>query len=313
MYSQLLDKLKESNKIAIFRHKQPDGDAVFSQSALQNFLLDNFKDKEIRVCGFDGCDLLENREIVSDEFVSDALCIALDCANLERLDDERILNAPYIIKIDHHPNITPYGQLQFIDVNAAATCEILTEIFFSDGFEQFYISPRTAEYLLCGILTDTLSFSTTNTDGKTLSLAAKLIGVGDLKIAELQEKLFAESYALFRKRAALANRLVVDEGVGFVILNDEDLNVLDISLREAKNSISSFGKIRELKIWAIFVFNGEKGSYEASLRSRREYAINDIAEAYGGGGHKNASGIKDLSLESCKEIIDRLKLLVRGF
>ena len=313
MYSALLEKIKGARTIAIFRHKQPDGDAIFSQSALQSFLQDNFPDKEVRVCGADVCDLLDNREIVSDEFIAGALGIALDCANLERLDDSRILTAPYIIKIDHHPNIAPYGQLQIVKEEASATCEVLAEIFFSKPFADLLISKRTAEYLLCGILTDTLAFSTSNTSSKTLAMAAELVSIGDLKMAELQHRLFDMSYDLFKKRAALANLLEIKGAVGFVILSAEDLDGLGMSLREAKNSVASFGKIRELKAWAIFVYNREKGSYEASLRSVREYPINAIAEAYGGGGHKNAAGIKDLSLEACKEIIDKLQLLTCGF
>ena len=53
---QILEKIKEYNRIIIFRHKRPDGDAVGSTKGLREILRISFPEKEIYLCNTDYSD-----------------------------------------------------------------------------------------------------------------------------------------------------------------------------------------------------------------------------------------------------------------
>ena len=293
MYKELLNKIENYEYITIFRHKRPDGDATFSACALKEFIKDNFKDKHVYLCGDEIYDKLPIHEEVSDDLINNSLAIILDCANGDRVDDDRFKNAKEIVIIDHHPtNNILDNDLYIVDTNASAACELLTKILYST---KLIISKKTCEYLLCGILTDSNGFSTANTTCDTLYYASKLVKDGDLKIADLCELVFGYSYSDYLKITKLREYLKISHEVGYALLNQDDLKSIGMTYDEAKNHVNEFSSISDLKIWAIFVYNSNTNLYDASVRSRRKYVINTTCEHYNGGGHKNACGVKNLS------------------
>jgi phosphoesterase RecJ-like protein len=50
-------------------------------------------------------------DVIADETYQNALVIVTDCGNVERIDDQRYSLGQELVKIDHHPNVTPYGDL----------------------------------------------------------------------------------------------------------------------------------------------------------------------------------------------------------
>ena len=306
MYKELLDYIKSYNNIIIYRHQRPDGDAVYSSFALATFLKSNFKDKNIQIYGNDGYDLLPYKNIVPEKEIKNSLAIILDTANTQRIDDGSYKLANKVIKIDHHPNIEEYGDLNIVDDKSSSTCQLVSEILFSQTFEEYKIYKEVCEYLYCGLLTDTLNFKTTNVSAKTFKIASILVEKGDLLPSELSNKVFNKTLEEFEKISALRNYLITKDKVGYLLLNEKDLNDLNLSMDEAKNQIAEFGSIKDLNIWAIFVFDKNTNKYNGSLRSKRDYVINGIAQNYNGGGHKNACGVKGLSLQQVNNLLDEL-------
>lgn len=306
MYNELLKQIKKYDNITIFRHKRPDGDAVFSSFAFKEFIKTNFKDKKVKLAGFETFDLAPKLEKVSDKFIKSSLAIVLDVSGIDRIDDRRVLNADSIIVIDHHPVTPLITNTYFVEPSAAATCELLAKIFLSKTFKDYTLSPKTCEYLLCGILTDSKSFSTTNTTSDTLYYASKLVEISHVYLSDLNDYLFLDSLDDFKKSSIYRSYLKVKEGVGYLILNKNDLKKINMSFLKAKVSIDEFSNIKELKIWTVFVYNEDTGLYDGSLRSRRKYVINDLCAKYNGGGHKNACGVKNLSKKQVENLINNL-------
>lgn len=306
MYKELLDYIKSYNNIIIYRHQRPDGDAVYSSFALFTFLKNNFSNKNIQMYGSEVYDLMPFKNIISEDEISGSLAIVLDTANTARIDDDTYKLASKIIKIDHHPNIDPYGDINYVDESASATCQIVAEILLSDTFSDYIFDADVAEYLYCGLLTDTLNFKTTNTSARTLLIASKLVELGNLKPSELSNLVFNKSLDEFEKVTSLRKHLKVKDNVGYLILNHADLDKMNLSMDEAKNQIAEFGSIRELNIWAIFVFDSKTHKYNGSIRSKRDYVINEIVSAYNGGGHKNACGVKNLSRAQVSKLLIEL-------
>ncbi|MBF0845285.1 DHH family phosphoesterase, partial [Streptococcus danieliae] len=114
---KILEKITQYEKIIIHRHIRPDLDAIGSQVGLQNLLLLNYPEKKILVTGYDEPNLhwLAGMNYVADEDYQDALVIVCDTANRERIDDQRYQNGKELIKIDHHPDDAPYGDISWVD------------------------------------------------------------------------------------------------------------------------------------------------------------------------------------------------------
>lgn len=302
---ELLKQIKKYDKITIFRHINPDGDCVFSALAFKSFIKDNFKDKKVKIVGKEVYDVVDDRDKVSDSFIKGSLAIVVDVSNVERLDDQRYINADFVIKIDHHPPLTNFGDLNYVNDKAAATCEYLVDIFTSKPFSKYILSKKTREYLYCGILTDSLNFKTTSTSSNTLK-AASLIAKDDLKLSDLSNYVFETSINEFNKATDLRTYLKTNNKLGYLILDEIDLENLKMTSNEAKNNIGEFSYIKEIKIWLIAAYSKKTRLYDLSLRSKRGYPINKIAIKYGGGGHKNACGIKNLSKTQIKALLNDL-------
>ena len=309
MYKLLLDKILEYKNISIFRHKRPDGDCVFSAYALKEFILTNFKDKKVKCLGKETYDVFPFTDEASDDFVKNSLAIIVDVSNDGRIDDERYKTAKEIIIIDHHPS----GELPsnvtklYKDEATAADCELIARILFSKEFKQYEMSYECCKYLLSGIITDSNCFSTSSTTHKTLSIASKLIKKANLSLSDINYEVFSKDYELFIRTNRLMEYLKIKGRIAYIILDNEDLQMINLTANEAKNNVDALAKLKDIDIWGIFVYNSKTNSYDGSVRSRKGYAINTLANKYNGGGHKSASGVKNLSIGQVHELIDELK------
>lgn len=307
MYQKILEKIKEYDSITIFRHQRPDGDCMFSALALDHFLKDNFPDKKIKIAGKDVYDIISRNDKISDRFIRNSLAFVLDTSNWDRIDDDRVQNAKFTIKIDHHPIVEDYADINLADVKASACAEVLAKMFLSKQFKGLILSEKTCRYLYCGIMSDTINFRTTNVTADTMDIASKLIRKGDLKISELVEYVMDTDIESFKKSTVIRSKLQVKEKFGYIILKESDLKKLNMTQMEAKNNIDEIGRIKDLNIWAIAIENEHR--FDCSVRSKRGFVINSICREYGGGGHANAAAAKKMDRKTLDEFLERFVVL----
>ncbi len=306
-FGSLLEEIVRHDVITIYRHEHPDCDAVGSQFGLKQWINENWPAKKVYALGNEPCLQADwpASDIVSDDVVINSLAIVVDTANTERVDDHRFQNALKIIKIDHHPNREHFGDSEYVYENAAASSEILAR-FFKDNSDK-KMSLQTAEYLYRGLLTDTLCFRTNNTTSHTLAMASYLAGFG-INIPEINRQLFDQSLDEFRFACWIRTHIQTrGSHFAYVVISVEDLENWHIDAGKARNFITEIGQVKEFLIWAVFtekVLNGER-VYDGSLRSK-QIAVNVIAEKYNGGGHKNAAGVKNLTNDSLKSLLESL-------
>lgn len=306
-FSGLTESIEDADSIVIFRHGHPDCDAFGSQFGLKSWIEDNYPEKEVHAFGLESVNqgIWPDCEEVRDEIIAKSLIIVTDTSNRERSDDMRFLNGKKIIKIDHHPETDPFGDLNIVNSSAAATCEILADYIATEGKT---VSKKTAEYLYKGLLTDTLRFSTSNTTAATLKAAAYLASFG-IDIPAINRELFDLSAEEFRLSSLIRSKVKLEpSGFAWLLLMDADLEDLSLSASEARSHINEIGNVRDFKIWAMFTeAESEEGTFfDGSLRSKKA-AVNDIASLFGGGGHKNAAGVKHLSYEDLNQIRNLLE------
>ena len=101
--------------------------------------------------------------------------------------------------------------------------------------------------------------------------------------------------------------IIEDCGVAHLTMSLEDQQKFGLSGSDARGHIEEIGHVRDFRAWAMFTERDADGMkvYDGSLRSK-EIAVNEIAAVYGGGGHRNAAGVKGISREEMEDVIARM-------
>ncbi|WJV31829.1 DHH family phosphoesterase (plasmid) [Rossellomorea sp. AcN35-11] len=127
---QITEKIKEFNTIIIFRHEMPDPDALGSQGGLQKAIQHSFPKKNVFVVGEeeDKLKFMNTMDNVPDKEFEDALIIVMDTAIKNRISDHRFNQGQYLIKIDHHPETEPFGDLNWVDTSFSSASEMVCDL-----------------------------------------------------------------------------------------------------------------------------------------------------------------------------------------
>lgn len=305
----LIDTIEAFDSIVIFRHILADADALGAQFGLKTWIKDRYPEKNVYALGqsVGACaSYYPPIDTVLDEVIQHSLAIVLDTSNANRIDDERWKSAEKVIRIDHHILIEHYCEEELVDEKAAATCEILS-LLFKENDEK--LSSECANYLYSGLIADTINFTISSTSSRTLSAAAYLLNF-EIDIVARNMEHFGAHYKDFCYESWLRTQLCFEDGVGYAIADQIDFERFHLNFKEAKEKVFVFSGIYEVEIWALFTQmdvaeNGEP-IYTCSLRSRT-IPLDDIANAYGGGGHRCACGIKYLTRQQIYSLLEDLK------
>ena len=132
---QILDKIKENNRIIITRHIRPDGDCYGGTTGLREIIKDSFPNKEVSLFTNDTAQYLEflglSDEDKGIDYYKDALVIVLDTATKDRISNLYFENAKEIIKIDHHIETDPYGSINWVEDYRSSLCEMIVDFYLS--------------------------------------------------------------------------------------------------------------------------------------------------------------------------------------
>ncbi|TSB48046.1 DHH family phosphoesterase [Alkalicoccobacillus porphyridii] len=303
MKQEILQRILDYNTIIIHRHVRPDPDAIGSQLGLRTLLRESFPDKSIYAVGEEEPSLafLGRMDEVSDEVYSNSLIIVCDTANQERISDDRTELGAYLIKIDHHPNEEPYGQIVWVDVNASSTSEMIVEL--AETSEHLQLSGQSAYLLYAGIVGDTGRFRYPNTKPETLRRTAKLLEYG-IDVNQFYGQLYKRELKMMRLEGYVLQHFEILEGsVGVMRLTKEILESFEVSSNESSQLVNIFSSVEGLKVWVFYVEEDDR--IRVRLRSRGPI-INQIASEHHGGGHPLASGATAYSWEETEVITKKL-------
>ncbi len=301
--------LDEYETITIYRHTHPDTDALGAQFGLKQWIIDNYPQKKVYALGIEKSDVpyFPQSDDINDEIISNSLAIAVDCGNLDRIDDQRIKLAKKILKIDHHPNVEPYGDHNLVDTNCASCTQLLATIFKEIDYNSVLSACST--YLYRGLLTDSLCYKTSSTTAKTLEIGAYLASK-DIDIRKINLELFDVDLQTFKLQTIVRNKIkLYHDHIAYCIFDLDELKEYNLEGKKAREFVNEMGNIKEFAIWAIFTQRKDSNGqivYDGSLRSKY-VAINQIASKYNGGGHPNASGIKNLTENDLNNILEDLQ------
>jgi len=308
---EILKMIKEFKTIIIHRHVRPDPDAIGAQCGLKEILKASFPEKEVYSVGsvVKSLEFLGKMDqCVDSNLYRNSLVIVVDTASRARVSDERYDNGYRVIKIDHHPNDDPYGDLLWVDKTASSVSEMVAR-FFLEFKDELKMTPAAARLLYAGIVGDTGRFLYPSTTSETLAIASFLIKFG-FDATALNRKLLSIPMKVAKLSGYVYQNIEVDEfGAAYVLLSANLLKKHEVIDSETSSLVSLPGEVKEVVSWAIFVEQND-GDYRVRLRSK-EPVINEIAKRHGGGGHLLASGATAKNREEVLEIYNEIKEVVK--
>lgn len=303
----ILGEIKKWETIIIHRHERSDPDALGSQLGLAQLIETSFPEKTVYTAGEENASLayLGTMTPPADEDYENALVIVTDTANQPRVDDKRALEkSKRLIKIDHHPDEDPYGEIQWVDPTASSCSEMITDLWqtFADDLQ---LSAEGGRLLYAGIVGDTNRFLYDATTPKTMRLAAELMTLdfSHTDLNHMMNEIGPSTAQLIGY--VLENLEVSDNGVAHIVLTQDILKRFGLTDEDTHQVVSLPGSIAGVLNWGIFV-EQEDGTYRCRLRSKGP-VINEIAKEHDGGGHPLASGANAKDLDEIKEILEKFE------
>lgn len=312
----ILQKIKEYDRIIITRHFRPDGDAIGSTKGLWRILQLSFPEKEILLLNEDFSTYLEflggESEPIPDEKYADALCIVLDTGNVERISNKKYALCKEIIKIDHHIDHTPYGDLSWVEEHRSSVCEMVAA-FYGEFAQELKIDKEAATYIYAGMVTDSGRFRYDSVSGDTMRLAGLMLDQG-IDTEVLFANLYLKEFELLKFEAYVYEHVhLTENGVAWLYVDKAMQEKFSLSPEDASASVGYMDTIKGALCWLAFIDSPtENQVIRVRLRSRF-VTINTIAEAHHGGGHACASGATVYSEEEMMQLIAEADARVKEY
>jgi phosphoesterase RecJ-like protein len=306
MKQKILDEIKKYKTIIIHRHVRPDPDAYGSQGGLAEILKASFPEKNIFTVGKEEETLHFMRRLdeIPDDTYNEALVIVCDTANAERICDDRYTQGDKLIKIDHHPNMDPYGDMMWVDTDASSTSELIYEFYLFGKDQGLKMSDEAARLLFAGIVGDTGRFLYPSTTEKTFAYAGELIHY-NFSRPELFNKMYELKANIVKlKGYVLQNFEMKKYGAAIMVLKKELLDEFQALPSEASLLVSVLGDVKGIKAWVFFI--EESDQIRVRFRSKGPI-INEIARKYKGGGHPLAAGASIYSWDELDSVVRDLE------
>ena len=288
----ILEKIREYKSIIISRHVRPDGDAVGSTLGLARILRLTFPEKQVYVVNGDYAEY--TAFLGAEDAQPDAACyagslaIVIDTATPDRISNKSWQSAREAIKIDHHIDVAPYGDIAWVEEHRSSACEMIAD-FYMTFREELKIDREAATCIYAGMVTDSGRFRFRSVSGETLRCAAALLDLG-VDTDTLFAHLYLEKLDAFRFRAYVYENIkMTPHGVAYIYVDRAMKERFSLTDEEASNVVSCLDSIKGSIIWLAFIDNADGATIRVRLRSRF-VTVDKLANKYRGGGHDCASG-----------------------
>ena len=309
MYNEVVSKIKEFDTIVIARHIGVDPDALCSQLALRDAIKLTYPDKKVLAIGTGSSKFLHIGKLDRLEKLENALLIITDTPDLKRVDSMDFSWGAYSIKIDHHPFIEKFCDLEIIDDEKSSACEMILDMILTTELKW---DSNIAELLYMGIVSDSNRFLF-GCSSNTFLAVSRLLNMYPMDLGKTYEKLYLRPLNEVRLEGYISlNMTVTPNKLGYIVIRDDIINQFGVDSASAGNMINDFNHIKEVVVWATITEDIKNDQYRVSVRSRGP-EINKVCEAHHGGGHKYACGVKAKSLDDALAVMKDLDALLEEY
>lgn len=297
----VVQELRDADKLLLTTHENPDGDALGSLLGMHEVLRELGKDSVMFMADYEFPLPHEYRHMhfedavhAPPEDVGERVVVFLDCGNIDRMPVDFLrTDGTHIVNIDHHHDNTRFGTVNLVDPHASCTAEIVWELAHELGVE---LTPRMAEALYIGLVTDTGKFQYTNTSARAHRMAAELIEAG-ADTHEVSRRIYEElPYArLLLLAKALVKVARHDDGaITLTNLTKEDYASSGAVESDSEGIVDHLRAVEGTKVAVLVreqLADDREGMRKVSLRATDgQVDVSVIARSHGGGGHRQAAG-----------------------
>jgi phosphoesterase RecJ-like protein len=301
--SRFHELVERAGTIVLTTHINPDGDAIGSQYALAAFL--RSVGKPARIVNQDPTPetlhFIEDAALSVELYAEDrhdpllrdaGLVILVDNSAPDRLGRmERIMRevARSTLCIDHHPTRGADWGSSIVDEGSCATTAIIYDLLAEAGWRP---DLKAAEALYVGLATDTGFFRFESTTARSHAIAAELIRLG-VRPARVYREIHERNSPAFTRllgHALAGLRMDAGGGIATVTITRallEKSGAMDEDPAEITTPMLCLDGVRVAALYREL----PGGRIKVSLRSKGDLDVHKLATEFGGGGHRNASGI----------------------
>jgi len=287
----LLKSFRSTRRFLVTSHARPDGDAVGSALALAEIL--EQIGCEARLVFADPPPYIyrtlpgvERIHVSEQAGEGDIPAIILECDSIERTGLQGLAHRP-IINIDHHASGRDYADINWIDENACAVAEMVYRIAVA---AEVKITASMATCLYAAVLSDTGSFTYPSTNATTFEVAHRLAGHGANPSQIARNLYFTNPASKIRLLAVALSNMRCDGPVAWSWVTDAEMERAGASAEDCEGVVNYLIGIAGIESAVFLREVSPSGDFRLSIRSKGKVDVAQIAESFGGGGHRSASG-----------------------
>ena len=291
----LLEAFRSTPRFILTSHARPDGDAIGSVLALAEILEQLGCQTDIVLVDpipfiyrtLPNIGRIHHAASASD-IVPDpgVTAIVLECDGIERtgllgLEDRCLIN------IDHHASGRPFAYLNWIDEHACAVAAMIYRIAVAANVE---ITPSMATCLYTAILSDTGSFTYSSTNAETFALAQDLTARGANPCQIARDVYFSNPASKIRLLGTALSNLRTDGPLAWTWVTNQDMDSAGAEAEDCEGVVNYLISIASVESAVFLREVADPSQFRLSIRSKGKVDVARIAEHFGGGGHRSASG-----------------------
>ncbi len=308
-FQTLLPLLREHKSFLVTSHARPDGDALGSALGAMHLL--ESMGKQVTVAFADPIprpftSLAGAERIVHEQPAIPAdVALVLECDSVERTGFQR-LAGKLMVNIDHHHSGTNFAAVNWIDAQAPAVGAMIYDLAVASGAE---LTPALAGCLYAAVLTDTVGFTLPTTTAKTFDLARHLLELGADAAAISDSVYFSQRESKLRLLGTALRGLHIRGPVAWSTVTRADLDATGAGTEDTEGIVQHLISVEGVQAAALLRELPDGLRLRASLRSKGPVNVAQVAESFGGGGHRNASGctVNGPLEEAARQVEDALQ------
>lgn len=314
-FNNIKKALKSARTALIVSHIDPDGDSIGSMNAMGMILTEMgisvtlySQDGIPKIYRFlPGSDSVKNRIDSTQKF---DLLVAVDASDIKRLGEKLPARdiARVVINIDHHPDNTNYGDINYVE-KSSSTAELIYKLA---KFLKFRIDRHIAENLYVALITDTGNYRYENTSVGTFIMAEDMLKAGVDTHAITTRIYDTKSIASIKVQALALATLEVspDRRAAWAVVTKEMMEKTGAKGEDLVGLVDQIRSIDGIEVAILFREDGK--NVKVNLRSKAKINVSEIARRFNGGGHFRAAGAilsDDVQTAKAKVVAEVLKYL----
>ncbi len=293
----LLTSLQKGERFLLTGHRNPDGDSIGSGLALVRML--ESLGKKAWIWNRDSTPTVYLPLPGSEKILTGPepppgfpeafdFSIILECPALDRTGLEETLERLPLLNIDHHLGNDGYGVASWVDSDAPSLGEMLHRLAQALHLD---LDAETATCLYLTLVTDTGGFRFSNANSSAFRAAADLVKAGAQPEVVAGWIYESRSESAIRLLGEMLGSIELHGGgrVASAVISDAMFARAKADTSDTEGLVDYPRSIRGVHKVALLRQVGPE-QWKTSLRSSGTYNVQQVAETYGGGGHRNAAG-----------------------